>query len=96
MAGDRTKKKSGAGITPGRKWRFSAYHDGREGRDVARCRVNVENVGTFDELVVDGWIHVEQMSRARWWVRLGDRTFWVRVGKDGNAAKVIDDASEGK
>lgn len=39
----------------------------------------------FDELVVDGWLHVEQMGRDQWWLRVADRTIWVRVGKDGSA-----------
>lgn len=62
---------------PGSKWRLSAYQKG------GRERVNLENAGVFDELVVDDWFHMEQMDTRVWWLRLGQSTCFVHVGKDG-------------
>lgn len=77
-AGRRTAAARSA-YKPGSRWSLSAYYgDGRE-------RVRAENLGTFDEVVVDGWLHVEQMNRREWWVRLGGETFWVTVQPDGSA-----------
>ncbi len=39
----------------------------------------VENQGTFDELVVDDWLHVEQMDDAVWWLRVGDARLTVTL-----------------
>ena len=38
----------------------------------------------FDELVIDDWLHIEQMTRRRWWMRIGDLVVWVKVDKDGS------------
>jgi hypothetical protein len=56
----------------GKAWRVLA-HDG------ART-VEVQNQGTFDELVVDDWLHVEQMDDEVWWLRIGDARVMVTLG----------------
>jgi hypothetical protein len=56
---------------PGRRWRFLAHHEGEE--------VQLENQGMFDELVVDDWLHVEQMDNNVWWLRLGDARLLVTI-----------------
>jgi len=48
----------GAPAIPGRKWRLLAKE-----RDRTPV-VEIENKGVFDELVVDQWLHIEQMSRS--------------------------------
>ncbi|WP_438006167.1 hypothetical protein WME89_47385 [Sorangium sp. So ce321] len=53
------------------KWRVLAYH-GAE-------RVEVEGEGVFDELVVDDWIHLEQMNDDVWWLRVGDARVTITV-----------------
>ena len=55
----------------GGKWRVLA-HRGAE-------RVEVEGVGVFDELVVDDWIHLEQMDDGVWWIRIGDARVIITV-----------------
>lgn len=37
----------------------------------------------FDELVVDDWFHIEQMSDRFWWMRVGDLNLNVYVRADG-------------
>lgn len=37
----------------------------------------------FDELVVDDWLHVEQMDSRKYWINIGGVTVWVRVDKHG-------------
>ena len=37
----------------------------------------------FDELVVDRWLHIEQMDSRAWWMQIGDHTLWVKVNADG-------------
>lgn len=61
----------------GIKWRLLAHADGE--------RVEVESRGVFDELVVDQWLHVEQMDDNVWWLRVGDARVNVRVASDGTA-----------
>lgn len=41
--------------------------------------------GDFDELVVGGWLHIEKMNRRAWWVRVGEREFWIEVPETGPA-----------
>lgn len=62
---------------PGSRWRLSAYQKG------GRERVNLENAGVFDELVVDDWFHMEQMDTRAWWLRLGQSSVFVHIGTDG-------------
>jgi len=64
--------------TPGRRWRLRAYES-----DTA---FEVENRGTFDELTVDHWLHVEQMDERLWMVRIGDRGLLVTVNQDGSVS----------
>jgi hypothetical protein len=61
---------------PGSKWRVLA-HNGTE-------RIELENRGVFDELVVAQWLHVEQMDDNVWWLRVGDARVNVRVERDGS------------
>jgi hypothetical protein len=49
---------------PGARWRILA-HDGADA-------VQLENRGILDEVVVDDWMHLEQMDERRWWMRVGD------------------------
>lgn len=65
-------------LTPGRRWRLRA-HDGTSAFEA-------ENKGTFDELVVDHWLHVEQMDERLWMVRIGDRGILVTVNADGSVS----------
>lgn len=41
----------------------------------------------FDELVIDDWLHLEQMDTNSWWMRVGDACVNVTVRKGG---KVVD------
>ena len=41
----------------------------------------MENRGTFDELVVDEWLHIEQMDAQTWWLRVGDARLIVAVNE---------------
>jgi hypothetical protein len=47
---------------PGKRWRTLAHERGKP--------VEQHDRGTFDELVIDSWFHLEQMS---------PRTYWMRV-----------------
>lgn len=68
---------------PGSKWRTLAH--------VQATGMPIEDKSTehqpsvFDEVVVDDWLHLEQLSARVWWMRLGDAYIIVRVGKDGKA-----------
>ncbi|MFZ5446664.1 MAG: hypothetical protein ACOZQL_42145 [Myxococcota bacterium] len=67
---------------PGSRWRFLAK-DGER-------RIEAENDGIFDELVVDQWLHLEQMDDDTWWMRLGDARVDIKVGPDGVAEVSIE------
>ncbi len=66
---------------PGRTWRVLA-HDGDR-------TVEVKNQGTFDELVVDHWLHLEQMTEREWMLGLGHEPeigVWIRVNEDATVS----------
>lgn len=42
----------------------------------------------FDELVIDEWIHLEQMDTNHWWMRLGPLMVHVTVGERGQARTI--------
>jgi hypothetical protein len=60
---------------PGSRWRLLA-------RDGER-NVTAQNEGVFDELVVDDWLHLEQMDDNTWWMRLGDARIDIKILADG-------------
>jgi len=60
---------------PGAEWRVQA-------RDGDR-KIEYRNEGVFDELVVDHWLHLEQLDRRTWWMRIGDARLQVAVGENG-------------
>jgi hypothetical protein len=64
----------------GLKWRVSY-----DAKDSSHTRINVQDSGDFDELVLDEWLHLERMNAREWWMRLGDVYVWVTVGRDGKA-----------
>ncbi|MBN8469456.1 hypothetical protein JYJ95_23390 [Corallococcus exiguus] len=43
-----------------------------------------KNEGVFDELVVDHWLHLEQLDEREWWMRVGDARLLVRVESSGD------------
>lgn len=61
---------------PGREWRVLA-HEGSEA-------IAVKNRGVFDEVVVDHWLHVEQMDEREWWIRVGDVRISTRIHANGS------------
>ncbi|HVG85423.1 MAG TPA: hypothetical protein VM820_12930 [Vicinamibacterales bacterium] len=65
-----------APAVPGAIWRILAKDGSRE--------VTLENQGVFDELVIDDWLHLEQMDERSWWMRVGDASIHVVINKDGS------------
>jgi len=65
---------------PGSKWRFLAH---------GPTRLHLDDKGEyrFDELVVDDWLHIEQMSDREWWMRVGDARIWIQL--DGKPVVTI-------
>lgn len=50
----------------------------------------MENEGVFDELVIDDWLHLEQMDERRWWMRVGDARISISVREGGGAEVSIE------
>ena len=67
---------------PGSEWRVLAHDGDRE--------VQLANQGTFDELVVDHWLHVEQIDERTWWARVGDARLMIRVDDVGDVTVDIE------
>ncbi|RKG72871.1 hypothetical protein D7W79_27125 [Corallococcus exercitus] len=44
--------------------------------------VELQNRGTFDELIVDDWFHMEQMDDRVWWMKVGDMRVLVTLSPD--------------
>lgn len=57
--------------SPGREWRLLAHEEAGE--------FEARNRGVFDELVVDDWLHVEQMQEREWWIQVGDARLLVTI-----------------
>ncbi len=47
------------------------------------CKGNGDSV--FDELVIDSFLHVEQMNTNQWWMQVGDAAIWVTIDRKGEA-----------
>lgn len=79
-------KKSKRIRNPGTRWRVLARY---KGGDVS---ADVRDAGNFDEIVdevvVDDWLHVEQMTDRTWFMSIGNgaeyRKIWVTVRRDGS------------
>ena len=60
---------------PGSEWRISASKNGK--------KVEVEDQGVLDEVVIQPWLHLEQLDEREWWMRLGDARILINVAADG-------------
>ncbi len=67
---------------PAEQWRIRARDGERE--------VEIANQGVFDELVLDDWLHLEQMTDRAWWMRVGDARIDVVIGANGDAQVSIE------
>jgi hypothetical protein len=84
---------------PGSQWRILAHcrlGDGWYGGRVEESSENHEPT-EFDELVVDEWLHLEQMDRRTWSLRVGPLLITTTVGERGQARVVCveDDQDDG-
>lgn len=75
MMSDETQKKRQS-PPPGSRWRVLAHRGDGD--------FEVQNEGCFDELVVDQWLHVEQMDDRKWWIRVGEACVWATIADDGS------------
>ena len=66
---------------PGSRWRIKAGGVPPDGT----VEMLSDNGPVFDELVIDGWFHLEQMDRRAWWMQIGDHHVNVSIGRDGKA-----------
>jgi hypothetical protein len=60
---------------PGTQWRVLV----KRGDEA----VELENQGVLDEVVLDDWLHLEQMNENVWWMRLGDARIVIEVAPEG-------------
>jgi hypothetical protein len=67
---------------PGSRWRILARDGERE--------VSAQDDGVFDELVIDDWLHIEQMDDNTWWMRVADARIDIRVLPNGQAEVAIE------
>ena len=43
----------------------------------------------FDELVIDDWLHLEQMDTRSYWMSLGDAWIWISIPAKGDPIVTI-------
>lgn len=67
--------------TFGSKWSLST--------NIGRSQFHVGNKGVFDELVVDHWLHIEQMDERCWWMRVGDADITININEDATQDVII-------
>lgn len=81
-------------MSAGSRWRLLVHSDnGRRSHTVTSEPVDGADSlslpgALFDELVVDEWIHIEQMDSRKWWMNIGGVTVWVRTDKQGRPKQV--------
>lgn len=85
---------------PGSQWRTLAHILASDGSAVGPIKDSSERYPAateFDELVVDEWLHLEQMDSRIWSLRLGPLLISVTVGERGQARVVCveDDQDDG-
>jgi hypothetical protein len=71
--------------TPGTRWRVLAQRESES--------IQWENEGVLDEVVVDDWLHLEQMDARQWWLRLGDARILISIEPSGKARVDIERGS---
>lgn len=59
----------------GKSWRILAWEEG--------VPLELQNRGTIDEVVVEEWLHLEQMDEHLWWLRVGDARIMAERDADG-------------
>ena len=68
----------------GRRAPFSVHSaDYRESRSVLSDPTKLLGRYVLDELVIDDWLHLEQMATRLWWLRIGDDMVMISIGRDG-------------
>ena len=55
-----------------------------------RWRVLVQEDGAFDELVIDRWLHLEQMNDRNWFLSLGPLYVSIQLNADDTCDVLID------
>jgi hypothetical protein len=55
----------------GESWRLLAHREGGP--------MELQNQGAFDELILDDWLHIEQMEENVWWIRVGDARLTITL-----------------
>ncbi|MGH9463921.1 MAG: hypothetical protein ACRD1X_22185 [Vicinamibacteria bacterium] len=91
----RMRKKPGASwrmsaVKPnGEDLTFATHHHVRELEQVPRGEPHAHKISrgvgeyVFDELVVDDWLHLEQMDTRVWWLRVSDVVLGIQVPRSG-------------
>jgi hypothetical protein len=74
---------SRAKAKPGASWRVSSRHP-RYGFGGGASSLDHPR-SIIDEVVIDGWLHIEQMDARQWWVRVGNLHVNVELRTDGSA-----------
>lgn len=65
----------------GKKWRLLAHRPD--------SHLEIEDDGVLDELVLDDWLHLEQMDDNVWWLRVGDAHLLVTLGRGATTVDVV-------
>lgn len=74
---------------PGSHWRILAHElDGSSYGEPIEDDHEHRGPSEFDELVVDEWLHLEQLDKRLWYMRLGPLLIHVTVGERGRAKQV--------
>lgn len=76
---------------PGSRWRILAKGPKDRRVDIRSSRparldpsrdVSVMAGAVFDEVVIDDWLHIEQMDTRQWYARVGDNVIYVTLPRD--------------
>ena len=76
---------------PGYSWRILA----KSTREKSRVDLHGDGHSYFDELVIDNWLHLEQMDDDNWWLGIGPISIRIRPDmKDRKNCQIIIEDNE--
>lgn len=88
---------------PGYEWRILAHRRTMDRlsypdkHEVEMRSIDFDHPVEFDEVVIDHWLHLEQLSDRIWYLRLGVWLMYIRIDGDGRVEVSMseDDTQQG-
>jgi hypothetical protein len=74
----------------GSRWRFVTVYD------AGKAESSSDGTSVLDEVVLDDWLHLEQLDARKWFLSVGERRMWITVRRDGSVSIVDEEWRAGR